>query len=340
MTAQQAEIVDSVGLEGILALGASFPLFHGGGLADAGLAWRLEGPDGAPVIVALGGISAHRRVFDADGLRRGWWSDLVGPGRAIDASQYRILGIDYLGGSGASTGPGAGQRNFPSISSRDQAAALHALAGHLGIARWHAIVGASYGAMVALAYAERWPEGVERLLVISGAHRPHPLSTAWRSVQRAAVRQSLERGDGKAGLTLARALAMATYRTGREFEQRFGGEPRRDESGRFVFPVEDYLYARGDDYAQRYRPEAFVCLSESIDLHRVDPARVTVPADIIAIAEDQLVPIADMQSLAAGYGGPAQLHVLSSLYGHDAFLKEIDALAPLCRAALARRSSP
>ena len=71
------------------------------------------------------------------------------------------------------------------------------------------------------------------------------------------------------GLRLARALAMATYRSPEEFAVRFSGAPARID-GRFQFPVESYLLARGDAYAATYVPEAFVCLSESIDLHQVD----------------------------------------------------------------------
>ena len=51
--------------------------------------------------------------------------------------------------------------------------------------------------------------------------------------------------------------------------------------GRFQFPVEAYLLARGDAYAATYVPEAFVCLSESIDLHVVDAARIRVPVTLV-----------------------------------------------------------
>jgi homoserine acetyltransferase len=37
---------------------------------------------------------------------------------------------------------------------------------------------------------------------------------------------------------------MATYRSAREFEERFSGEPERTPDG-FRFPVESYLVARG-----------------------------------------------------------------------------------------------
>lgn len=301
-------------------------LHHGGQLAQRALAWRLEGDTAHPVVLVLGGISASRHVFGQDGAQRGWWNAVVGPGAALDSNRLRILGIDYLGGSGLSTAPQP-PTPFPSLSSFDQADAIADLLEHLGIARLRAIVGASYGGMVGLAFAQRHPERLERLVVISAGDRAHPMATAWRSVQRAMLRFGLQVGEPARGIELARALAMSTYRSPEEFAARFRAAPRFDD-GRAVFPVEDYLFARGRDYAARYRPESFLCLSESIDLHQVDATTITVHTDIVAVREDQLVPLSDLRALVARLPN-AQLHEFSSLYGHDAFLKEAERLRPV-----------
>ncbi len=315
-------------LQGTLQLPRPIALHHGGELTEARLAWRLVGAPQAPVVVALGGISAHRRVFDSEQPRAGWWRELAGPGRPLDSQRLRILGIDYLGGSGDSTTTIAG-RPFPSLSSYDQAEVLRQLLDHLHIEQLRAIAGASYGGMVALAFAERYPTRVEQLLVISAADRTHPMSTAWRSVQRRIVRFALQMGQGAEGLERARALAMATYRSPEEFTTRCA-QPPRALDGRWVFPIEDYLFARGRDSRDlcRYRPEAFLCLSESIDLHAIDATQVTVPTTLVAVREDQLVPVADLRALAARLSR-AHLHELSSPHGHDAFLKEATALRPI-----------
>jgi homoserine O-acetyltransferase len=160
------------------------------------------------------------------------------------------------------------------------------------------------------------------------------LSTAWRCVQRQIVREALARGDGASGLKLARALAMATYRSQAEFSMRFGGPAVRDVD-RFRFPVEGYLFARGDDYVQKYRAESFLALSESIDLHEVDAAAIRTPATLIAVREDQLVPFADVQAMSQRLSGRTQLVEISSIFGHDAFLKESAVLNPVFQKALA-----
>jgi len=310
--------------EDVLALDAPFPLHFGGALPHVEIAWRLAGAERAPVVAVLGGISAGRNVFRVREGVPGWWDGIAGPGCALDTDRFRVLGIDFLGGSHRTTGPQHGEV-FPSVSAHDQARCLLAVMDHLGIDRLHGCIGASYGGMVTLvlgvAHAARLRHGI----VMSAAHRTHPMSTAWRSVQRNFVRYAIAHGEGEQGLTLARALAMTTYRSVREFEDRFPGEAERRD-GRFVFPVESYIVSRGEAYSKTYRPEAFVCLSESIDLHRVEPAGIAVPMTLIAVLEDQLVPVADMRALRDGAGSPCQLVEISSVYGHDAFFKEADVL--------------
>ena len=130
---------------------------------------------------------------------------------------------------------------------------------------------------------------------------------------------------------------MTTYRTRAGFERQFP-TPIGGGAVRGAFEVEQYLGARGAEFARRTGPESFLSLSESIDRHRVDPARIHVPVDLVAIAEDQLVTLAEMRELASQLAGPAVLHELHSDFGHDAFLKETDLLAPAFRTALEGRT--
>jgi homoserine O-acetyltransferase len=320
---------DSTLADAVLDLPAPWRLHYGDSLPHPRVAFRLVGPADAPVVAVLGGISAHRTLIGPEG----WWPATVGPHLGVDSTRFRVLGLDYLGGLGLSSTPD-GEAQFPPVSSIDQADVLRQVVLHLGLGSLHAIVGASYGGMVALCFAARYPALSGRIVVVSAADRAQVLSTAWRSVQRQIVREAVARGDGASGLKLARALAMATYRSQTEFAMRFSGPPVRDAE-RFRFPVEGYLFARGDDYVQKYRAESFLALSESIDLHEVDAAQVRTPATLIAVREDQLVPFGDMQALAARLGGPTRLVEINSIFGHDAFLKESAVLNPILQNALA-----
>jgi homoserine O-acetyltransferase len=298
---------------------------YGSGPRQVELDYLWTGAAGAPVIVVQGGISAGRDACASpDHATRGWWEALVGPDRAIDLRRRRVLGIDWLD---------AGALAAPSVSSEDQADALAALLDALHVRRVHAFVGASYGAMVGLAFAARHGHRLERLVALAGAHRPHPLATAQRVVQRGILRLGLDSGRVDAALSLARQLAMTTYRGCAEFARRFAGGPEfRD--GRLRMPVEDWLEHAGTRFVGSFDARRYLALSESIDLHDIDPAAVRVPATLVGFASDRLVPLADLCELQRRLGAPASLEVVESEYGHDGFLKEHQRLAPLLREAL------
>lgn len=298
---------------------------YGSGPVEAEARYLWVGAPGAPTVIVQGGISADRDVCATTAhAAPGWWEPLVGAGRAIDLDHVRVLAVDWLA---------ADDLQAPSVSSADQADALAALLDALGIARVAAFVGASYGAMVGLAFAARHGDRLGKLVALAGAHRPHPLATAERAVQRGIVRLGLAHGCTDEALALARQLALTTYRSGAEIGRRFaGGAEYRD--GRFRLPVEGWLEYQGHKFVARFNAERYLALSESIDLHDVDPARVQVPALLVGFASDRLVPLADLVELQQRLGAPASLEVVETPYGHDGFLKEHERLAPLLRAAL------
>lgn len=304
--------------EGTLQLEGEWALHHGGRLRDVRIAWRLTGPKEAPIICALGGIWCDRELFDPQDARRGCWREIVGPGRSLDSGRFQILSFDYLGGRGGSTAPEPGGE-FPSVSTYDQAEALARVMDHLGITAVRAIFGGSYGGMVALAFAERYPERVGSLLIVSASDRPHPMAVAWHSIQRRIVQFAIAGGRGQEGLRLARAIGMSLYRSPEEFAARFSGLPSQRD-GRFTFPVELFLFADTPEVAG-FRPEAFLCLSESLDLHEVNAGRIFVTTVAVGAQEDQLVPLSDVRALTARMGS-ASLHEISSIHGHDAYLRE------------------
>jgi homoserine O-acetyltransferase len=234
-----------------------------------------------------------------------------------------VLGIDYLGGARRGT--------------RDQARAIAAVLDRLGVDRVHAIVGASYGGMVALAFAELFPGRLAHAVVISAAHRTHPMATALRCIQRQIVRLGIDSGREREALAIARQLAMTTYRTAGELSQRFAAEPELTPNGP-EFPVARWLARAGERFADTFSADTFLALSESIDLHTVTPERVEVPITLVAVEHDTLVPLQLMRELRDRLPHAADWYVLESIYGHDAFLKEVDAVAAILRRALGRES--
>lgn len=289
------------------------------------LRYELQGPVGAPVVFVAGGISAHRHLTaSAVFPENGWLSDLVGAGRALDPARRQLLAFDFIGADGRLDAP---------IDSADQADAIARLLSALGIARLDAFVGYSYGALVGLQFAVRHPERLQQLVAVSGAHRAHPYAAAWRALQRRAVTLGQLQCADAQGLSLARQFAMLSYRTPEEFGERFDVAPEI-VNGRVRVAAEDYLDAAGAQYVARTPVTAYVRLSESIDLHRVDPSEIRVPTLVVAVEGDRLVPLSDSVALVEGLGTLGQLRVLRSPYGHDAFLKETDRIDSILTSAL------
>ncbi|QKK01363.1 MAG: homoserine O-succinyltransferase [Pseudomonadota bacterium] len=262
--------------------------------------YSLWGPPGAPVVIALGGISATRRCDR-------WWPAVFGNG--LDPVRWRILGMDWLG------------RFWPdgsAVTTIQQATALASVLDRLGLTTVHGLIGASYGAMIGLAFAARFPERLERLLAISGAHRTHPMAVARRLIQRRIVDLGIAAGRAAEGLELARALALTTYRPDRLFAEQFG----HDDPGQVLESLAGYFRRQGQRFQAGFSAARYRCLSESLDRHRVDPAAVRCSVDLVAADSDALVPPEQLRALANQLGPRARYHEIHSRFGHDAFLKE------------------
>jgi homoserine O-acetyltransferase len=296
---------------------------------------EIVGPANGPAILALGGISADRHLCRNDANRTpGWWEGMVGPSAAIDTLRYRVVGADFLGPRpwAFSSEPRAESRDL--LTTHDQAGAIAAALDDAGINTLHAVVGASYGGMVALAFAELFPERVARLVVIGAAHRSSAITSARRLIQRRIVELGISTGRPREALALARELALTTYRSDAELEARFGSGATTD-----LGSLDSWLRHHGEKFTRRFSVERYLTLSLSSDLHEVDPTRITTPATLIALQGDAIVPFAHLQELARQLRGPARLIELATLHGHDAFLTDTATLAPILRDALEARIS-
>ncbi len=295
-----------------------------------GVDYEIVGPAGAPVILALGGISATRHLVRSEAdASPGWWEGVAGPGAALDANTYRLLCVDFRDGGRADDGRPAGL-----VTTHDQAARIVEVLEELEIPALAAAIGASYGGMVVLALAERWPHLVERLVLISAAHAPHPMAVGLRAVQRRIVELGLDTGRVADAMALGRAVAMTTYRTSREFTERFDVTPTCTDRTA-DFEVERYLVQAGDKFAARMSPERFLALSLSVDLHCVVPESVSARTTVIAAEGDTLVPPMQLRDMARRLPNLRAFHTLQTRCGHDAFLTEQPQLARLLTDALA-----
>lgn len=276
------------------------------------VSYEIVGPDSAPVVAVLGGISSTRHVTSSSRDRaRGWWESFVGPDKPLDTRRLRILSIDYL-----ARGASADQ-----VTTVDQARALACALDREGVEVLDAVVGASYGGMVALAFAAEYPRRLKRLITVGAAHESDPMATALRLLQRRVVELGSAAGREREAIAIARGIAVTSYVTPEHLNDRLT-DADRDDSRRVVERIDAYLKSQGDNFSNGWTVDRYRALSLSLDLHRLRPENVTVPTTVIAVASDRLVPVAQSRELARRLAGPSQYIELDSPYGHDAFLHD------------------
>ncbi|MEO6358950.1 MAG: alpha/beta fold hydrolase [Sphingomicrobium sp.] len=279
----------------------------------------LIGPDGAPLLVVLGGISGNRFACANEDGRSGWWSSIFGPQGPVGEGEFRVLGIDFVADETGAFAP----------TTLDQTAIIRDSLAVIGEGDPFALVGASYGGMVALAYAQEYRPS-SRLIIFGAGAEPHAMATAARSLQRQVVALGIVAGKAEEALAIARAMGMTTYRTPREFADRFKGGIDNGDPLSSSEPWR-YLSARGAAFINVMSPGRFLSLSGSIDRHRIDPAAIGNDALVIACTEDQVAPLQQCAELAAKLGGNTRFRVIESIYGHDSFLTEPERVGALIR---------
>ncbi|EHY56904.1 Serine O-succinyltransferase [Exophiala dermatitidis] len=248
--------------------------------------WGTLNADKSNAILLHTGLSASSHAHSTDANPRpGWWEKFIGPGAPVDTEKYFVICTNVIGGCFGSTGPSSvdpsdGQRyatRFPILTMDDMVRAQARLLDRLGIEKLFASVGASMGGMQSLAFGVHFPERVQRIVSISGCARSHPYSIAMRHTQRQVLMMDPKwnRGfyyDGvppHSGMKLAREIATVTYRSGPEWEKRFGrrrADPSKQPALCPDFLIETYLDHAGEKFSLEYDPNSLLYVSKAMDL--------------------------------------------------------------------------
>ncbi|HEY5319756.1 MAG TPA: homoserine O-acetyltransferase [Galbitalea sp.] len=285
----------------------------------------------------------------------GWWTGIVGSGKAIDTDEWFVVAPNMLGGCQGTTGPAShspagtewGSR-FPFVTIRDQVAAQVAFSDALGIRKWAAIVGGSMGGMQALEWAVGYPDRLERVGILSAPELSNADQIALNSVQVDAIALDPRFADGDyynaidgegpyRGLALARRMALLNYRSPTELNDRFerswqSGVSPLGNRGRYA--VESYLDFHGNKFTRRFDANSYVTLVQAMSSHDIGRGRGGVAAALSRVTARALVLGIDSDRLfAAGHQRLIARHlpdtidngeavIISSPFGHDGFLIE------------------
>ena len=265
-----------------------------------------------------------------------WWSEVAGPDRAIDTNQYAVLCTNLLGSCYGTTGPSdPARRPFPAVTTRDMARLVGQLVTSLHIPSVALAIGGSLGGMVALEFAASYPELTRNVVVLASPAEHPSAAVAWNHLQRRAIALG-----GDDGLELARMIAMMTYRTSGELDDRFGRRTTDDGS----FAVAHYLSRHGEKLRARFDSRSYLTLLDAMDTHDVGRGRGGVRAALrpvsgrvigVAIPGDLLYDPRDVRRWTDDAG--AEYREMHSVNGHDGFLTEAAQVSALVREVLGDR---
>lgn len=308
-------------------------------------------------------LSGSARVGD-------WWPELFGPGRPFDTQRYCVVGVNVVGSCYGSTGPRSTDArtdrpyggDFPLVTVGDMVRAQSLVLERLGVWRLRAVVGGSIGGMQALQWAVDFPERVERCVAVGAAPLP-ALGLALNHLQRQAITNDpkwrgghyTETAPPEAGLALARAIAMCSYKSAGLFDERFGRNPDRagEDPARSLgerFDVAGYLDHQGRSFTGRFDANSYLILSKAMDTFDLARgyaseaaalSRISARVLLVGITSDWLFPEGEVRALArrmSAAGVACSYKELTSSHGHDGFLADADLLAPLLSEALSEQN--
>jgi len=334
--------------------------------AEARRRGPARAPAAVPTVLLVHALTGDMRA----GGQGGWWEPLIGPRRVLDPSRMRLLCFNNLGSCYGTTGPA--DEGFPlrvddarfgppppvakgdlrqdehrlpaTLTPWDQARSILLALDALGLDEVELVTGGSLGGMVVLCLAALAPERFSRMAPMATTEA----TTAWVVGLNHVARQALLMDPGfpespRRGLELARQLAMLTYRAEPGLEALQGRPP--EWSSRALHPMHSYLEYQGQKLEARFDARAYLAQLGAMDHHDVSRypgggglARIRASALCVGIDTDQLFFPSHMAALARRLrerGVHAEHATLSSLHGHDGFLLEWDAMAPLLSRALA-----
>ncbi|WP_245454146.1 E22 family MetX-like putative esterase [Aquabacter cavernae] len=218
----------------------SYTTVGGAPLRDVKVGWEAYGTlnaDKSNVILIthfFSGTSHAAGKYKPSDAAPGYWDAIIGPGKPLDTDKYYIISSDTLVNLNANdpnvvtTGPASisletgkpyGPR-FPVVTIRDFVNVQKALLDSLGIARLHAVMGPSMGALQVYEWATGYPEVVERAIPVIGAGEADGWLVAWLDVWGSPIRVDPNfNGGDYYGRTppkqgLAQALKVVTLSAG------------------------------------------------------------------------------------------------------------------------------
>jgi homoserine O-acetyltransferase len=240
---------------------------------------------------------------------------------------------------------------FPSITIGDMVRLQKMLIDHLGISRLLAVAGGSMGGMQALEWAVTYPDHVLAALPIATTTRHSAQQIAFNEVGRQAIMADPDWNGGDyygkrlpaRGLSVARMVGHITYMSDESMRQKFG---RRLREGQNKFEVESYLHYRGAQFVDRFDANSYIYITRAMDMYDLTQRgslpslfeKVRTRFLVLSFTSDWLYPSyqsLEIVSALRSRNCDVAYCNLTSQWGHDAFLVEVNEQTELVRGFLA-----
>jgi homoserine O-acetyltransferase len=352
-----------------LKLAESFITENGGVIQEAVVAYEAYGQEGLPtILITHGGLSSHHaagRYAPQDPLP-GFWDDIIGPGKAIDTQQYRVLSANSLGSmygsaSPLTTNPATGKPygpEFPAITLIDMVRFQKAFLGQMGVSHLAMIAGPSMGSLQALQMAALYPDYVDSVISVATAGRMTPSGMCIHHFMINAIEMDpafnngwYEIGTPKLALHLIQQVARIYYTHERFVKERYWDSvpEGRDSQTKRSLNARDYLLNGVEEQIKGRDPNCYIRVLNAInsyDLGR-DVAdynegvqRIKCPVLLINISTDAEFPPYWAEELAEILNrknpGQAQVKIIDSIWGHMGCVQEGPTIAKHIRDFLCR----
>ena len=320
----------------------------GGVLRSARLAYitrgRLAADGRNAVLLTHGYTSSHSFIEGGSGASEGGWSDLVGPGLAIDTDRFFVVSSNMLGSSFGSTAPRSTNPatgrpygpDFPPITLTDIVAAQRRLLDALGVRELHAVVGPSYGGFQAFTWGVEHPDFLRGLVAaVSGLTAPRSLDPTPLAA-RLAEDPNWNGGHyyDRPGGVLATMMAvreetLRRYGLDDELAQRLPDKAARDAE----------IRRRAREWAEAADAHSLLVLGRALDHYDVRGELGRIRAQVLYVLSrtDRLFPTslaAEVMPALAAAGVRATYAEIDSEHGHLASGTEAAKWAPALRAFL------
>lgn len=292
----------------------------------------------------------HALTANADAAD--WWNGLVGEGKIFDPNYHFIICANIIGSCYGSTGPksinpATGKiygKDFPLVTVRDMVAAHQLLQQYLGIDKIKFAIGGSMGGQQVLEWAITDPGLFENICLLATNAQHSPWGIAFNEAQRMAIFADPTIYDdtpeaGQKGIEAARAIAMLSYRNYKTYKYSQSEENLEKIDD---FRASSYQRYQGLKLHLRFNALSYIALSKAMDSHNVGRGRGSVEAAlaqvkaktvVISIQSDVLFPVNEQEFIQAHIPN-ARLEIFDSLYGHDGFLIESEAITQVLRPVL------